>query len=73
MVDKAHHAQKLGTHLTQARLALARAAPGINEVLLATSQHTHGFYEGFGFTAANITADGFAPGLDRWDMILRLS
>lgn len=72
MVDKVFHGQGLGTHLMEARLALARATPDIIALKLATSQHTHGFYEGFGFSATNVTADGFAPGLDRWDMTLRL-
>ncbi len=72
MVERTRHGRGLGRHLTQARLALAQADPGITEVTLATSQHTQGFYAGFGFTVATVTTDGFAPGLDRWDMILRL-
>ncbi|WP_395449681.1 GNAT family N-acetyltransferase [Aminobacter sp. UC22_36] len=73
MVDRAFHGQGLGTSLTQARLALARADPDIAELTLATSQHTRGFYEGFGFTVSKVTPDGFAAGLDRWDMTLRLT
>jgi len=72
MVARAHHGQRLGTQLMQARLDLARSLPGITELVLATSQHTHGFYKGFGFTTQGITPDGFGPGLDRWDMTLRL-
>lgn len=72
MVDRAFHGQGLGSSLTQARLTLARAIPGIAELSLDTSQHTHGFYEKFGFTVSKVTPDGFAPGLDRWDMTLRL-
>lgn len=73
MVDSALHGQGLGTSLTQAILALARATPDIAEVGLATSQHILGFYEGFGFTVSNITPDGFGPGLDRCDMTLSLT
>lgn len=73
MVARAHHGQGLGSRLTQARLALAREMPGITELALSTSQHTHGFYEGFGFTTTSITPDGFGPGLDRWDMALSLA
>lgn len=72
MVDRASHGQQLGTILTEARLALARAIPDIAELILDTSQHTHGFYEKFGFTVSKVTPDGYAPGLDRWDMTLRL-
>jgi GNAT superfamily N-acetyltransferase len=73
MVYRAFHGRGLGTRLTQTRLAQARAIPGIAELILDTSQHTHGFYEKFGFTASKVTLDGFAPGLDRWDMTLRLT
>ncbi len=73
MVDRALHGQRLGTSLTHALLARARATPNISEVGLETSQHTHGFYEGFGFTVAKVTRDGLAPGLDCWDMTLRLT
>lgn len=72
MVDRAHHGQGLGTRLTLARLALARATPGLTQIALATSQHTRRFYEGMGFTALKVTPDGFGPNLDRCDMILRL-
>lgn len=73
MVDRAFHGRGVGTRLTRARLALARATPGITELGLETSQHTHGFYEGFGFTVSKITPNGIASGLDRWDMTLRLT
>ncbi len=73
MVDRALHGQGVGSRLTQARLALAQATPNITELVLATSQHTCGFYEGFGFTVSKVTPDGFASGLDRWDMILQLT
>ncbi|MEM7525042.1 MAG: GNAT family N-acetyltransferase [Pseudomonadota bacterium] len=72
MVGRALHGRGLGTRLTEARLALARAAPDVDEVTLATSQHTQGFYARFGFTVSDVAADGFAPGLDRWDMVLKL-
>lgn len=70
MVDRSQHRQGLGTRLTQARLTAAWAMPGIRRVILATSQHTAGFYRGFGFTLQATIPDGFAPGLDRCDMVL---
>lgn len=72
MVDQALHGQGLGRVLTEARLAAARATPGISRVKLCTSQHTQGFYARFGFEAETVTPDGFAPGIDRWDMVLKL-
>ena len=72
MVDRTLHRQRLGSRLTEARLAQARTIPGIEQLTLATSQHTQGFYARFGFVATRVTPDGFAPGLDRWDMVLQL-
>ncbi|RWR09175.1 GNAT family N-acetyltransferase [Sinirhodobacter populi] len=72
MVDRSLHGQRLGTKLTQARLTLARSVPGLEEIELSTSQHTHGFYEAFGFAVSGIVPCGFGPELDRWDMSLRL-
>lgn len=73
MVARAHHGRGLGTRLTEARIALARATPGITELALETSQHTRGFYERFGFALQSVTPDGFGPGLDRCDMVLSLA
>lgn len=72
MVSRPFHRQGLGTRLVRDRLAMARALPGLQRLTLATSQHTRAFYEGFGFALVGITPDGFGPGLDRCDMILRL-
>ena len=72
IVDRNLHGQRLGTLLTQARLTVARSTPGLSEVELSTSQHTRGFYEGFGFSVSKVTPSGFGPGLDRWDMAMRL-
>ena len=73
MVTRALHGQGIGRQLTQARLDQARATPGLSAVTLATSQHTQGFYAGFGFVMIQIIPDGFGPGIDRWDMTLDLS
>ena len=72
MVDRTLHRQRLGSRLTEARLAQARTIHGIDQLTLATSQHTQAFYARFGFVATRVTPDGFAPGLDRWDMVLQL-
>jgi predicted GNAT family N-acyltransferase len=72
MIDNALHGQGLGRFLTEARLAAARVVPGATRVVLNTSQHTQGFYAGFGFLTEAVTPDGYAPGIDRWDMVLRL-
>lgn len=72
MVSEELHGTGLGSLLTAARLEAARAIPGVERVLLDTSQHTQGFYLRFGFVVQEIVPDGYGPGLDRWDMLLRL-
>ena len=72
MVDNSLHGQGLGRVLTEARIAAARATPGVARVKLNTSQHTQGFYARFGFETEKVTPDGYASGIDRWDMVLRL-
>ena len=72
MVDNGLHGQGLGRVLTEARIAAARATPGVGRVKLNTSQHTQGFYARFGFETEKVTPDGYAPGIDRWDMVLTL-
>ncbi|NIJ27719.1 GNAT family N-acetyltransferase [Brevundimonas terrae] len=72
MVDNDLHGHGLGRMLTEARIAAAQATPEIRRIILNTSQHTQGFYARFGFKPEKITPDGFAPGIDRWDMVLAL-
>ncbi|MBW9090582.1 GNAT family N-acetyltransferase [Rhizobium wenxiniae] len=72
MVARKYHGMGVGRFLAQARLDLARSIPQVQTVTLNTSQHTKGFYEKFGFVSTGVTPDGYAPGLDRWDMILKL-
>jgi ribosomal protein S18 acetylase RimI-like enzyme len=72
MVEQGLHGQGLGRRLTEARLAAARAEPGVTAVRLDTGQHTTGFYERFGFVIERVVRDGYAPGSDRFDMRLDL-
>lgn len=71
MVDRAQHRTGLGSLLTDARLRAARSTPGVTQVRLDTSQRTRAFYERFGFVVAQVVPNGYAPGLDRVDMLLR--
>ncbi|MCC2976661.1 GNAT family N-acetyltransferase [Sphingomonas sp. PL-96] len=72
MVANGLHNMGLGSVLTAARLKSARNTPGVEQVRLDTSQHTQGFYRRSGFVVEGIVPDGYGPGLDRWDMLLRL-
>lgn len=70
MVRRDLHGRGYGKHLTLLRVGLALEQPGVNAVLLNTSQHTRGFYEGVGFRLVSCAPDGYGPGLDRCDMRL---
>lgn len=72
MVARHYHGKGVGRFLAEARLDLARSIAEVETVTLNTSQHTRGFYEKLGFTATKVTPNGYAPGLDRWDMILQV-
>lgn len=72
MVTRSRQGEGLGRALTRARLALARSLPDIDRLVLATSQHTAGFYAGFGFALTAVTPGGFGAGIDRCDMVLAL-
>ena len=73
MVAQDVHGQGLGRALTQARLDAIRTMPQVARVTMNTSQHTQQFYARFGFEPVKVTPDGFGPGIDQWDMMLRLS
>lgn len=72
MVARERQGQGLGRVLTAARLDALRAVPGVEVVGIETSQHTAGFYAGFGFKAVHVAQDGFGSGIDRWEMTLAL-
>ncbi|MFB9904024.1 GNAT family N-acetyltransferase [Allokutzneria oryzae] len=71
MVHSEHHRRGLGARLLTARLDDI-ASHGPATVVLATSQHSAGFFERHGFITEKITPDGFAEGIDQYDMRLRI-
>lgn len=73
MVDRAFHGRGVGTCITRERIKIAKETPNFAEVVLSTSQRTHGFYARHGFVVTKITPDGFGPGLDCYDMRLLLA
>lgn len=72
MVRSDRHGQGIGVQLLQARLQAVATTPA-TQVRLATSQHTAGFYQRYGFVVRSVRPDGFAPGLDAVEMRLSLS
>lgn len=72
MVDRALQGRGIGRALTLARLQAIRLAPGVDKVVIETSQHSAGFYGRLGFRVTEVSENGFGPGLDRWVMVLQL-
>lgn len=72
VIDGSLHGQGLGRRLIEARLKTARSIPGVTRVRLDTSQYTTAFYARFGFETVSVDRDGYASGLDRCEMVLRL-
>ena len=72
MVARELQGTGLGRLLAETRLQRIREDSAITDVALNTTQHTQAFYRKLGFVVERIVADGFAPGLDRYDMRLHL-
>src|SRR6266536_5178451 len=72
MVARAEHGKGIGRFLLRARLFLLAERDKITYVRLDTSQHTRGFFEREGFVVKSGTADGYAPGLHRYEMALSI-
>jgi GNAT superfamily N-acetyltransferase len=72
MVARGRHRQGIGSLLLHARLQ-SLIEDGVTEVRLDTSQLSSAFYERHGFIVISVQPDGYRPGLDRWDMQLRLT
>lgn len=66
------HGRRLGERLLTERLALIAADPTFETVDIQTTQHSRGFFARYGFVEIAHVPDGFAPGMDRVDMTLRL-
>ena len=72
MVRGELHGRRLGERLLTERLARIAADPAFATVDIETTQHSQGFFARYGFVETAHTPDGFAPGMDRVDMTLRL-
>jgi len=71
MIHHDFHKQGLGQILFRFRLDEIKKTYPRNDISLCTSQHTFRFYERFGFKVTKITNDGFAKGIDKYDMLLQ--
>lgn len=68
MVHSAFHGKGFGKAFTQYRVNKMLALFPGKTYTIETSQHTVPFYEKMGFRTEKVTKDGFAPGIDKYDM-----
>jgi ribosomal protein S18 acetylase RimI-like enzyme len=73
MVRHDLHKRGLGRFLVMFRLKEITRTSGVQMVRLGTSQHTAHFFEKQGFKVAGIEKDGYASGIDRVEMRMKLS
>jgi N-acetylglutamate synthase-like GNAT family acetyltransferase len=73
MVRNDLHRRGLGRFLVMFRLKEITKANGAQIVRLSTSQHTAPFFAKQGFKVAGIEKDGYASGMDRVEMRMKLS
>ena len=67
------HKLGLGRFLLMFRLREITKAGGVQLVSLGTSQRTAPFFEKQGFKVTSTRKDGYAPGVDRVEMMMKLS
>lgn len=72
MVDRRFHGEGLGRLLAEYRLQAIEDAGDFAEVELFTSQIVAPFFVKLGFAIAEVDKDGFAPGIDKVQMIKSL-
>ncbi len=73
MVHLDWHRKGLGRFLLLFRLREITKTGGVQMVGLQTSQHTAPFFESQGFKIMQVTKDGYAAGLDRIEMTMKLT
>jgi GNAT superfamily N-acetyltransferase len=73
MVDRPLHGEGLGRLLAEYRLQAIEDAGVFSEVELFTTQIVAPFFVKLGFAIEGVTKDGFAPGMDKVQMIRKLS
>lgn len=70
MVARQFHRKGIGKQLLTFRLNKIRELRPGASVILDTTQLSFPFFEKLGFRVTQVTPDFYAPGLDRYDMVL---
>jgi predicted GNAT family N-acyltransferase len=69
-VRKDKHRQGIGKMLLEYRISQIQTLYPDAPIRLDTTQHSKAFFERYGFATVLYTTDGYAPGMDRYDMVL---
>jgi ribosomal protein S18 acetylase RimI-like enzyme len=72
MIHPQWHRQGLGRFLAMYRLREISRQGGVQLVRMDTTEQSVGFYEKLGFRVIGVKKDGYAPGLDRIELIKKL-
>ncbi|MBB6612862.1 GNAT family N-acetyltransferase [Pontibacter sp. Tf4] len=72
LVHPAFQGKGIGSQLTQHRIRHIKTRPGIELIVVRTSQLVYRFYEKMGFTLQKIEKDFWAEGFDLYEMHLPL-
>ena len=72
MVRRDLHRRGIGDFLLRERLSSLASHEEIQAVRLDTTQLTSAYYERVGFQVLRVTADGYGPGMHRYDMLMKV-
>ncbi|NDK55156.1 GNAT family N-acetyltransferase [Pontibacter fetidus] len=73
IVHPAYQGKRIGSQLTQHRINHIKANPGINTIVVRTTQLAYPFYQKMGFTLVKTEKDYWAKGFDLYEMYLSLA
>lgn len=73
MVRRDWHRQGVGRFLLLFRLRVIKKAGGVQTVALDTPQRTVALFESQGFKVVRVERDGYASGVDRVEMTMKLT
>lgn len=72
MVHRKHHGEGLGQRLAEYRLEAIEKSGEYSEIEIHTTPKIAPFFKKFGFESRKVEPDGFAPGMDKVQMLKAL-
>jgi len=71
MVERSYHKDGFGRFLTEARMAHIRQLDNVSAIRLNTTPDIAPFFQHMGFTELSVEPDGYAPGMDKVEMVFK--